>query len=132
MSEIKKSDEFFICSDNFFRFGDEYTPKILKSLNIEIYERSKIDGSILLDLDSKNYLQKSWLDMFFNYERCQIIDDHIPAYSGKYIEPFFTPNGNKYIFKIVDFSNDGWRNWLKIIRKKKINILNETVDNGRI
>jgi hypothetical protein len=123
MSEIK-IDENFICSDNFFRFGEEYTPKILKKLKIEIYERSIIDGGVLLDLDAKNYMQRNWLDMFFNYQRCPILDDYMPNYKCEIAEPFFTPNGNKYVLKIVDFSNDGWRNYLKIIRKKKFILLN--------
>ena len=109
-----------ISSEDFLRFGDEYTPKILKELNIEIFQRSRIDGKILIELDSKNHTQRKLLERFLKIEICQIIDDHIPAYKGEHFEPYFTPNGNKYVLKIVDFSTNGLKKYLRIKKLKKL------------
>lgn len=107
-------------SDDYLKFGTEYTSKILNELQID-YVNSKIDGYYIAIIDKNHFMKYNWISYFFNFEYCKVIYDNIPFYDGS---TYNIPIDNHYYLKIINFSNDNWKNYKKLIRKKKINILN--------
>ena len=66
----------------------------------------------------------NWLLYFFNFEYCDVIYDHVLLLNDP---TYKIPFDNQYHLKIIDFSNDNWRNYKQLIRKKKLDILNSKI-----
>jgi len=111
---------YYICSDNYSRYGTEYSTKILEFLNIKYYH-SRIDWSILIIIKNDDYLLRSILDKFFYFEKItNLNDDTFSNYYSIEID-----NKNTHVLKIVDFSTNDFISYKKIIRKIKLKFIEE-------
>jgi len=108
-----------------FRFGDKYTPKILRTIGINILTLSRIDGSPIIEI-KKNYVDILKLTKYFTINQLNLQDfnDHVPIQSELKIDY----QKNDY-YKITGFSNQNWRFILerkeKLLKIKKIYETNE-------
>jgi len=112
-----------ICSENFSRYGLEYSEKILNFLDVK-FEHSRIDGNACFFIKKDNYMLDNFLHIFFRLEKCSYtVDDLLwadPNYNN-----MLTEHNNEYLLKVEDFSTDEFKNYKKIIRKIKIKFIEE-------
>jgi len=96
-----------VISDDYFRFGHKCSKKILSSLGIIEYGKSRIDGNIIIEIDNENTLVK--LKTYFKLLELNEIIPSVITY-----------------IKIIDFSTDKWKEFefKQKFRKEKLTKLN--------
>lgn len=112
-----------ICSENFSRYGLEYSEKILKFLNVD-FSYSRIDGNVVFFIKKNDYMLDCFLHMFFNLQKGHYLVDDLLWNEPNYLS-MLTEHDDEYLYKIEDFSTDEFKNYIKIIRKRKLKFIEE-------
>lgn len=110
------------CSNDFFRFGQKITPKILKQLGISNFEESRTDAGYIIKIMIDIKVIHDLMSYFSLYLISKSLEDEMPITPNH-----FLPEKNYVHIKIIDFSSDKWKNvfYLKELRKQKLNKIKE-------
>jgi hypothetical protein len=113
-----------MSSEDFFRFGDKYTNRLLKYIGVSYIDQSRIDGSSIFKIDRSNYKLINELESYFKLDLITVLEDHFPIMP----QQFCNKKSNETYLMVIDFSGEKWRNFrIKETRKEKLKKINESI-----